>query len=200
VQEVTRPPSDAPGLPAVDLGRLARPRPRRRHGPQEVTRRSTWGLARPRPRPGVPGGYPAIDRGHRAAAATTRGPRRLPGDRTWGPRCGRGLLPKKIPASGRPSPPRPAPAGGAWNESTARRTAGVTRPSPSGTDGAPPSEAVHPPSPGHPSRSRPRPRSSTGAQKDGPTPHSKCPPSVGGPAGPVSTDKSRQHGLTLNSS
>lgn len=56
------------------------------------------------------------------------------------------------------------------------------------------------PPPGRPSKSRPRPRSSTGAQKDGPTPHSKCPPSVGGPAGPVSTDKSRQHGLTLNSS
>jgi hypothetical protein len=48
----------------------------------------------------------------------------------------------------------------------------------------------------HPSRSRPQPGAEMGAQKDG----QNSPPSVEGPQGPVTTDKSRQHGLTLNSS
>jgi hypothetical protein len=169
---------------------------------------------RPRPRPGAPGGYPAIGlgglvraaasatilggypavgQGFRAAAATRR-PR-------GGPR------PQKIPGLRPPVPPQPrGPRRGPATGSTARlpwparppTAAGVTRPSLS--DGQSTSLRGRPPPPGHPSRSRPRPRSSTGAQKGRSNSPLQVPTLRWGPAGPVSTDKSRQHGLTLNSS
>lgn len=115
---------------------------------------------------------------------------------------------KKKSSGRRPAPrrrrarPRRGPARGALSATCWRpAAAAVTRPSPLHVDYAS-IEAFHlPPPSGHPSMSRPRPRSSTGAQMDGPTPHCPQVPTLRwGPKGPVSTDKSRQHGLTLNSS
>jgi len=175
------PPPD--GHPALGLGRgRGRPAPAEVRGPlPKVTRPSV--LVGLRPAAGRPG----------IEAFTPRERGRPPGDRNF-------LRPKAGP------PPRRPPKAGGWppqpgaTEASSARGPRARLP---GTRSLEIGNAPQPPlrtTPGHPSKSKPQPKPSTGAREDVPNTHPKYPHPPLGALGPVPTDKSRQHGLTLNSS